>query len=178
MLTHSLTIVATVSPCPPFINENGKGVDEALFLNEVDSKINQYSGGLFTSTECPGQDNPYAPNRVIVLDDDTGKILFNRPSNGTTSDDVANFVNGLSSVTYNSQTGEYIKSDGTALALPGNGNSFGLGLFNLNLPIPNALWWLASGFSAYQASKADSDTGKMIWGSLSVVAGGNALNKN
>lgn len=53
----------------------------------------------------------------------------------------------------------------------------GMGVFNLNLPLPAVLWAIAAGVAAYKAATSKDIAGKIIFAGASVVATGNYINK-
>ena len=73
--------------------------------------------------------------------------------------------------------GEYIKDSGKIVSVTPDGKGLpifpGLGLFNLNLPIPWWMWAVLAAVSAERASRKNS----ILWGIGALVAAVNAYNK-
>jgi hypothetical protein len=123
-----------------------------------------------------------ASGGVVIYDWDRKAALKKFMPSQVTTANIKNALLEIWPLKFNEATGEYVTPANEtfpALTKGGAGFSFfpGLGLFDLNLPVPWWAWAIVAGLGAWQANKSTTKAGRYTFGAVAIVAAGNAWMK-
>lgn len=126
----------------------------------------------------------YREPAIVFVDTSAGRAIAALRSSQISKKRILEIYDGLRSLeaVVDPQTGitGYIDEDGSYfsaedIAAPFR-SPFGLGLFNLKIPMPAWLWLLAAGAAGYKALTAKKDVQRTLFGTSAVIALGNYTN--
>lgn len=137
---------------------------DPIYLN-LDTEENQQAVQEFR--ELANVDR--LPTVLFMKNTGAGQVILTRIEGASTYQQVLNTAERV-------LAGEYDNAQGEGGHLPAGQNFLGLGLFNLNFPIPAWLWLIAGGLAGIQAANAKKTGWQLFWGSLAAISLGNYSN--
>lgn len=128
------------------------------------------------------RDNNLRPGDVFFIDPENDKALFTLKKADVKKSSIARAIETLLPAEFDPGQDLYVLPSGEPLDIEplkrlGFNAWQGWGLFNINISLPDWLYWLVGGAAAYKSLSSGSLVGKLGWGAVSTVTLGNLYNK-